>query len=186
MLTLLWLALFTNTSQRSQHAALFSCTHNKTKPDDDFSAEAESERRRRQRERGGGGAGAAEEGDTTTCNEDGDSQQRQQPPCTGIFASHTDWVTGLAVAAGRIMVSSSNDGTLKLWDLAAANKTNGFIDGGYSRRTATGRRRESMRDGGRGGRSVNSGVGNGVGGGDGGGFAGDGFRGAGGSFFVYL
>lgn len=43
-----------------------------------------------------------------------------EPRCTGVFASHTDWVTGLAVAAGRIMASSSNDGTLKLWDLAAA------------------------------------------------------------------
>ncbi|CAN0507034.1 unnamed protein product, partial [Laminaria digitata] len=40
------------------------------------------------------------------------------PPCTGVFASHTDWVTALAVAAGRIMASASNDGTLKLWDLA--------------------------------------------------------------------
>lgn len=45
--------------------------------------------------------------------------------CTGIFASHTDWVTGLAVAARRILASSSNDGTLKLWDLAAAQRTSG-------------------------------------------------------------
>lgn len=43
--------------------------------------------------------------------------------CSVIFASHTDWVTGLAVAAGRIMASSSNDGTIKLWDLAATAGT---------------------------------------------------------------
>ncbi|CAM9124711.1 unnamed protein product, partial [Scytosiphon promiscuus] len=39
---------------------------------------------------------------------------QEQPPCTGVFASHTDWVTGLAVAKGRIMASASYDGTLKL------------------------------------------------------------------------
>lgn len=46
-----------------------------------------------------------------------------------MFASHTDWVTGLAVAAGRIMASSSNDGTLKLWDLAAADTASGGLPG---------------------------------------------------------
>lgn len=51
-----------------------------------------------------------------------------QPPlctCTGILASHTDWVTGLAAAEGRILASSSNDGTLKLWDLAATAEQTG-------------------------------------------------------------
>lgn len=54
------------------------------------------------------------------CVGNGDWGEGNQPPCTGIFASHTDWVTGMAVAKGRIMASTSNDGTLKLWDLAAA------------------------------------------------------------------
>ncbi|CAN0026823.1 unnamed protein product, partial [Phaeothamnion confervicola] len=42
------------------------------------------------------------------------------PRCTAAYISHTDWVTDMVVASGRLLVSCSNDCTLKLWDLAAA------------------------------------------------------------------
>ncbi|CAM9252919.1 unnamed protein product, partial [Ectocarpus sp. 13 AM-2016] len=76
--------------------------------------------------RGSAGGGRRDDAD------DADEHQPQhpQPPCTGVFASHTDWVTGLAVAEGRIMASASYDGTLKLWDLAAADRARNTDKGG--------------------------------------------------------
>ncbi len=68
-----------------------------------------------------GGGGNEEEED----DEEHQLQKQPQPPCTGVFASHTDWVTGLAVAEDRIMASASYDGTLKLWDLAATERPSG-------------------------------------------------------------
>lgn len=114
--------------------------------------------------RGRGGAGG--EGDA--------SEADPQPPCTGIFASHTDWVTALAVAAaGRIMASASNDGTLKLWDLAAADRGCAG-DGGqedWERGAGVGAGERLSGLGGKGGGAhAAAGVANGVG---------DGFRGGG-------
>lgn len=62
---------------------------------------------------------------TESCGDNNGGNEEQhfpQPPCTGVFASHTDWVTGIAVAEDRIMASASYDGTLKLWDLASADR----------------------------------------------------------------
>eukprot|EP00903_Cladosiphon_okamuranus_P010963 g10354.t1 len=74
-------------------------------------------------ESGGSGHGDANDNDDDDDEKDGPPQYRRpQPPCTGFFASHTDWVTGLAVAEDRIMASASYDGTLKLWDLASADR----------------------------------------------------------------
>jgi len=72
---------------------------------------------------GGGGGGGNEEEEEKEQQQQ--QQQQPQPPCTGIFASHTDWVTGLAVAEDRIMAPASYDGTLKLWDLAATERPSG-------------------------------------------------------------
>eukprot|EP00953_Heterococcus_sp_UTEX-ZZ885_P006473 3961-Heterococcus_DN1.PRE.4 len=44
-------------------------------------------------------------------------QQQQQPQCTAKLEGHTDWVTDIAVAHDRVLISCSNDGSLKLWDL---------------------------------------------------------------------
>ncbi|CAM9710516.1 unnamed protein product, partial [Ectocarpus fasciculatus] len=89
---------------------------------------------------GRGSAGSGRRDD----DEDVGEQQPQhpQPPCTGVFASHTDWVTGLAVAEGRIMASASYDGTLKLWDLAAADRARNTDKGGREAATAAARRTE--------------------------------------------
>ncbi|CAM9121069.1 unnamed protein product, partial [Choristocarpus tenellus] len=73
--------------------------------------------------------------------EAGLGQIQSSPKCTGTFTSHTDWVTSLAVASERIMASGSNDGTIKLWDLASVpNYLNGHQDdtGGVGNCTSTG------------------------------------------------
>jgi WD40 repeat protein len=44
-------------------------------------------------------------------------QKQQQPQCTAKLEGHTDWVTDIAVAHDRVLISCSNDGSLKLWDL---------------------------------------------------------------------
>ncbi|CAM9717668.1 unnamed protein product, partial [Discosporangium mesarthrocarpum] len=72
---------------------------------------------------GGGGAndgGGLEGTPGNDGNHNPDPNSKPLPQCTGVFASHTDWVTSLAVAKGRVMISGSHDGSVKLWDLACS------------------------------------------------------------------
>lgn len=54
-----------------------------------------------------------------------DTSCEGDPRCIALYGGHIgsggghiDWVTDIAVAEERLLISSSNDGTLKLWDLS--------------------------------------------------------------------
>lgn len=90
----------------------------------------EGRRRRRQQQRGSTGDFAGLEHYDADVHQEGSPAVCSSPcTCEAILASHTDWVTGLAAAEGRILVSSSNDGTLKLWDLANTTTDSGRTTG---------------------------------------------------------